>query len=272
MKVLIYNNVGRDSQGELYSKLAIELEKENIEYERLSDDNLFKNLTGDAVFCLGGDGTILHVNEFANRLSIPILGINTGKLGFLCEFERDCIVDAVKAFKSGNLIKDGRICARVLFNGKEYLALNEALVQRVFTHEPVCAVAAIEVTVNDSNVLKYRGDGVIVNTPTGTTGYALAAGASILAPNTDVFMITPLAAHCLFMQHSVVASSQSEYKVTVKNQCDAGLYVDGKFISVLSKGDSFIVTKHEKPTYFLRKEKYDFFGRLYNKLKEDFGN
>ncbi len=272
MNVLIYNNKGRDPNGELFNRLAAELKKENISYLHLTDDLLNSQLTADAIFCLGGDGTILHVNEFANRMAIPVIGINTGKLGFLCEFEKNCIKDAVECFKQGKLQKDERICESVIYNGKEYLALNETCVQRVFTEKESSTISTIDVCINGNSVSKFRGDGVIINTPTGTSGYSLSAGGAILVPGTDVFMVTPLAAHCLFMRHSVVGPSTSDFTVTVEKGGEVGLYVDGKFISKMNEGDSVKITKHKRPTIFLRNKQYDFFGRLYNKLKEDVGN
>ncbi len=272
MKVLIYNNKGRDPKGELFSILTAELKKVGIEYSPLTDEKLNDDICADAIFCLGGDGTILYVNEFANRMGIPIIGINTGRLGFLCEYEKENIADAVASFALQKLKKDQRICARISFKGKEYLALNEACVQRVFTETESSTISTLDVCVDGKSVAKFRGDGVIINTPTGTSGYSLSAGGAILAPDTDVFMITPLAAHCLFMHHSIVGSSKSDYSINVVKGGNVGLYVDGKFVSMIEEGESVKLIKHECPTVFLRDNEYDFFGRLYNKLKEDVGD
>lgn len=270
MKVLIYNNNGKDIGKTCFNKLINKLLKENIDYQILTDNDLNKDFIADVIFTLGGDGTLLYLNEFANRTRIPLIGINTGRLGFLSEFEKDDIEDAVDYLKSGQLYVDERLCAKVTHNGKSYVALNEACVQRLYFEGANSAISTLEVTTKDSRVLKAKGDGMIISTPTGTTAYSLSAGGPILTPHIDAFSITPIAAHSLG-QRSIVASTNCEYNVIFTRGYKMGLYVDGKYVSTLSVGDSFCISKYDSPTLFLRRKSYDFFVRFNKKLKENLG-
>jgi NAD+ kinase len=270
MKALIYNNNGKDVGKICFNKLIDKLTKENIEYVVLTDDDLNKDFVADVIFTLGGDGTLLYLNEFANKTRIPLIGINTGRLGFLSEFEKDDIEEAVDCFVSKKLYLEERLCAKVTHNNNSYIALNEACVQRLYFEGANSAISTLEVVTNGSRVLKAKGDGIIISTPTGTTAYSLSAGGPILTPNIDAFSITPIAAHSLG-QRSIVTSTGFDYSVTFTRGFKMGLYVDGKYIATLSVGDSFSITKYEKPTLFLRRKSYDFFVRFHKKLKENFG-
>ena len=261
MKVLIYENKGKDINSVWIKKLTDKLSVENIEYQTISKEDLDKNLVADVLISLGGDGTILLLNTFANRQNIPIVGINMGKLGFLTEFEPCDIETAIDLLKSKQLLKDERMCAKVEYNGKSYIALNEAYVQRIFDPESDCYIARLEVYVDDCYVSGVTGDGVIINTPTGTTGYALSAGGSILAPSVNAFSITPISAHSLSWR-PIVGNSNSIYRVVVKKGSKVGLFVDGKYVATLSEGEEFTVEKYNTPTIFLRKKDFDFFKRF----------
>ena len=270
MKVLIYNNNGRDVGKTGLSRLVNKLNKEGVQYHILSDEELNDNFSADVVFTLGGDGTLLYLNEFSNRTRIPLIGINTGRLGFLSEFDKEDIENAVDLFIAGKLYLEERICAKVIHNGNSYIALNEACVQRLYFEGSNSVISTLEVVADGARVLKAKGDGIIISTATGTTAYSLSAGGPILTPNIDAFSITPIAAHSLG-QRSIVCSTKVSYDVTFIRGLKMGLYVDGKYIATLAEGDSFSISKHEEPTLFLRRDSYDFFSRFHKKLQENFG-
>ena len=106
MKVLVYYNKEKDAGGVCKCKLIEALVKHGVEYLILEDDMLKNKMTADALFAIGGDGTILFLAEFANKNSIPIIGINAGNLGFLCEFEKSEVEMAIIDLKNGEYISN----------------------------------------------------------------------------------------------------------------------------------------------------------------------
>lgn len=265
MKVLIYDNKAKDERGIWLHELTENLIEENIEYQVLKDEDLKEDFSADAIFVLGGDGTVLFINEFANRNNIPIIAINAGKLGFLSEFECYDIKQAVTLFKNGQLKKDVRNAMEVEFNGKKYCVLNEAFIQRIYIDGFGSIVTEASVEVDGQEICEVKGDGIIICTQTGSTAYSLSAGGSILAPGINAFSITPIAAHGLH-QRSIVCSSDAEYKINVTGKTYVGLFVDGMFIDKLELGQSFKIRKAKNQTVFLRKQDFDFFKRLKIKL------
>ncbi|MBE5749894.1 MAG: NAD(+)/NADH kinase [Clostridiales bacterium] len=270
MNALVYDNKGKDINAVWLKKLIKSLDEAEIPSRVIDDDDLSKDISADVLFVLGGDGTILCLNEFANRNNIPMIGINIGKLGFLSEFESSEIDKAVSLFKSGELKKDVRIAIDVFYDKITYCALNDVFVQRVYSEDVGCMITEVKVAVDDTDTCSYKGDGVILCTPTGATAYSLSAGGSILAPKVEAFSVTPIAVHD-FNQRPIVYSSDSTFKFKITGDVPVGLFADGHFIANLKKGDTFIVKKALKPTVFLRKQDFNFFKRLNHKFRSQRG-
>ena len=211
---------------------------------------------------------MLFLNDFSNKTGIPLLGINTGNLGFLSEFERDKIEDAVDMLKEGRLILDKRTCVLITYNGKEYIALNEAYVHREYTIGNTPSASNVKIKNDNSIICKVRGDGLIVSTPTGATAYSLSAGGPIVSPDTDVILIVSIANHS-FNQRPIVCGADVNLSVEIDNGADVGLFIDGAYIETLKSGDTFTIKKYETQTLFLRKPNFDFFNRLNYKMEQD---
>ena len=270
MKVLVYYNKEKDAGGVCKSKLIEGLIKHGIDYVILEDDMLKKPITADALFAIGGDGTILYLAEFANKNSIPIIGINAGKLGFLCEFEKSELETAIMGLKNGDLIKDYRTMLSVTYNDNVYYALNEVYIQRTYDKSVGNTVAEIQIEIDDSLVSKYSGDGTIISSPTGSTAYSFSLGAPILSPYADVFTMTPIAAHT-FNQRPIVYSDDSVCCIRVSGKAQVAVFVDGKFVEDLKQNDCIKVGKVDKKVLFLRKKDYNFFKKLCYKLNRSAG-
>ena len=268
MNVLIYSNKSKDCDGEIIKSLLSELDLYNISHELISASDLNSKKQADAIFVLGGDGTLLLVNEFANKNNIPLIGINTGKLGFLSEFESYEISDAVKLFNNGELKEDKRIAIEVICDGKSYIGLNDVYVQRFFSEDIDSILAFITIKAEGSEIFSSKGDGIVISTPTGSTAYSLSAGGSILTPGVDAFILTPISAHSL-SQRPIVYKANAEFEVVVNSDVCVGVFVDGKCISKLSKGKKFIVKKADNSTVFFRKKDFNFFNRLRLKFNGD---
>ena len=265
MKVLVYVNKLKDKNSEILNGLLTCLNSRDIEYSVIDNNKDVIDVDYSAMFVIGGDGTILCTTELAVKNNIPIIGINAGKLGFLSEFEQNEIEDAVSLFIKGELRNDVRSILNVSFNGENFMALNDVVIQRIYNKDGAMTIS-LDVSIDNDKTDTIRGDGVIVATPTGSTAYSLSAGGAILAPGINAFSITPIAAHS-YSQRAVVYSSSSTCKIILNEGDSAGLFVDGKLVSKVSQGGEAIITKHEKNVVFLRKKDTSFFKRLAFKIK-----
>lgn len=265
MKILLYVNKDKDADGEWLKKTADFLKKENLDFSVLTDDELDGKTISDAIIVLGGDGTILFVNEFANKNGIPVIGINAGKLGFLTEFEKFETESAIKFLIKNKLVKDERTTIEIGVCGKTYNALNEVVIQRVFDNTRG-SVISVSVKIDGNEIETVTGDGVIICTPTGSTAYSLSAGGAILAPGTNAFSLTPIAAHSL-SHRPVIFSADNDTEASLTRGGKAGVFVDGKLVAYITDGETVSVRKAKRKTVFLRKVGSDFFKILTEKMK-----
>lgn len=265
MKLFLYVNKDKDADGKWLKKTADFLTKEGIDFSLLSDDDLSKTANADALVVFGGDGTILFVNEFANKNGIPLIGVNAGKLGFLTEFEKFETEFAIKSLKDNVLVKDFRTTIDVEICGKTYNALNDVVIQRVFDNTRG-GVVSVSIKIGGNDIETITGDGVIVCTPTGSTAYSLSAGGSILTPGTNAFSLTPIAAHSLSHRPVIFPADQPAYAMLARGG-KAGVFVDGGLVAYISDGEIVSIKKSERKTVFLRKSGSDFFKILSEKIK-----
>lgn len=153
----------------------------------------------DMLISIGGDGTILRAVAYIGRLEIPILGINTGRLGFLATVQQDEIDRVVRDVVAGNYHLSKRTLITATSSHKENhlpptnFALNEVTVSRMNT----TSMIQIETHLNGELLTSYWADGLIISTPTGSTGYSLSCGGPVISPETNAFVITPIAPHNL---------------------------------------------------------------------------
>lgn len=269
MKVLIYDNKEKDKGGVWLSNLISLLKEQDISYKVIEMKDLQKKESADALFVLGGDGTILLVADFASENDIPIIGINSGKLGFLTEFELYHAKEAIQLLVSSDFKFDKRTLMDIEFKGKKYCALNDVYLQR-FCYAGIGNMnVEIVVDIDGESANKFKGDGIIISTPTGSTAYSLSVGGPILTPQMKAFIIAPIAAHCI-NQKPVVFSSSSVCTVSVRGKSNAGLFIDGKFIDKIDIGDVVTIRENSKIVKFLRKKDFNFYNRLSQKLNNNF--
>ena len=266
MKVLLYFNPDKETNGEYFATVKRLLKKHGVDFDCAVYDAQPETFDYDAIFAVGGDGTLLRRTEIANVNALPIIGINCGKLGFLSEFEADEMENAVILFKNGELIKDERLTLKITYKDKTYYALNDAVVSRTYG-EDKRLVVSVGVKVGNCDLQTITGDGVIIATPTGSTAYSLSAGGAIIAPNAHAVCLTPVCAHS-FSAKPFVCSASEKFTFTHIGGAKAGLFSDGKLVGILEHGDSVEISEAERKTVFLRKKGYNFFARLNNKLQE----
>ena len=221
----------------------------------------------DMVIVLGGDGTLLSAARAVAPLQTPILGVNLGSLGFLTEVPLNDLYPTLRAVHAGEFEIDPRsmLHVQLVRNGAvltEYHGLNDA----ILTKSAIARLVDFDIYINNEFVSSYRGDGLIVAMPTGSTAYSLAAGGPILTPSTQAIAISPICPHALSHRPLVVVDTV-EIDVLVKNAPEeAYLSIDGQIGIPIEQGDKLICRKSPYTTQLLRLRK-TFFDVLRTKLK-----
>ena len=232
----------------------------------------------DCVIVLGGDGTLLQAAHDLAFREIPILGINLGTLGFLAETERSEIQKAVSQLLNEEYEIEKRMMLSVKRYGKESQKefLPDALNDLVITRSGFSRLIAVSVYINGELVNNYRGDGVIISTPTGSTGYNLSAGGPILSPSANMMAVTPICPHSLNAR-SIVVSDRDLVCVRVetskKTQTEEAIAtVDGNYSVNLKAEDQIVVSRSEHTTKLIRLNGRSFFSVLRMKIGGQYGN
>lgn len=185
------------------------------EFDTFKNDRLDKDI--DIAVSIGGDGTFLGTASKIGVRNIPIIGVNTGHLGFLADVSPQSIDESFEALCKGNYIVEERKTLGIKVNGKlsdfHPYALNEAAVLK---HD-ISSLIEIKTYVDDKFLTNYLADGLIVSTPTGSTGYSLSVGGPILVPQSGTFCISPVAPHSLSVR-PVVVRDDVEIRMEVRSR------------------------------------------------------
>lgn len=213
---------------------------------------------------IGGDGTILRaVSEALNNnleANAPILGINLGKIGFFSETGIEGFEKTLIAFKNGEyFIETESTLHCTVEGGGEYTCLNDFLIFK----NGFSSIAHIEAEVDGKGVGLVHGDGLIISSPAGSTGYSISAGGPVVAPNLDVIIVTPICPHSLTAR-PVVASFDSI--ITVQVHSDCFLSADGIQLQTIPAGTTLTITKSDKKVRFVRVEERNVFRLIREKL------
>ena len=229
-------------------------------------EELFK--VCDIAITVGGDGTIIHAAKYAAHFDKPLIGVNVGRLGFAADIEIDGISELTRIL-DGDYSVEERILfdVEVIKNGvsKNYLAVNDAVIAR----GQLSKIIDLQVTLDDEEIAKYRADGLLFSTPTGSTAYSLSAGGPIVAPQLDCILMTPVCPHSLFSR-SVIFEGNSVLTVSVKipSECCCVLTIDGeKNVDILAE-DTVKIRKSDLILKFVSINKRNFYRKLNEKLKE----
>jgi NAD+ kinase len=223
--------------------------------------------TVDAVFAMGGDGTVLFCAKLLNGADVPILGINLGSLGFLTGIGEDQLETALDALAAGHLRREVRTVAEVVVSHGEqesgkYRILNDAVLGfGNSTH-----IVTLDLAVNDDPIATFACDGIIVSTPTGSTGHSLSAGGPIIHPGAGVFGISVICPHTL-SNRPIILPKTSTIEITVQHAHKTLLLAaDGQDVAKLNEGDRIRITCSEQPVTFLHLPGYSYFSVLSRKL------
>ena len=214
---------------------------------------------------MGGDGTLLRGVQYAFRLDAALLGINLGRVGFLTETEPAEIEHSLEAVISGCYEIEKRSVLHVDAGEQHWHALNDVVLSRGGRPR----LTTINAWVDDELSGRYVADGVIVATPTGSTGYSLSAGGPIVSPGVDCMVITPICAHTLQHRPTVVHGGAGIILELLPGDMQtASLQVDGQSCMELSSGMRAVIRKDERPVRLIRLKRQQFFQLVRDKLTE----
>ncbi len=190
---------------------------------------------------LGGDGTLLQAAREGASFGIPVLGVNLGRLGFLCEIERDDVFGALeKVLRQDYIIQERLMLSAVVKRAGAvdltHLVLNDV----VFSRESTDSVITLQANLSGEPTISYPADGLIVATPTGSTAYSLSAGGPIVSPNVQAMILTPLAAHSLSAR-PVVVSDLEELEIILVSGLQCLVTFDGRQSVRIGSGETVII-------------------------------
>jgi len=215
-------NWTEDHKTEVYcsNKLSEHIETDEFSYLHIAEDDEAAIDAGDIIVALGGDGTMLYTARASKNTRKPIVGINTGRLGFMANTQQNRLKEALQYLKEGNYRLDKRYMMEARTNdGTTHHALNEFL----FSKKDSASMVLIEAQYNDQLVNRYWADGLIVASPTGSTAYNLSSFGPIVMPETDVLVLTPINPHTLTTRPLILPSNKP-LKMHVQKQRNEVLF------------------------------------------------
>ena len=276
---IIFTNTDKDPGYELSNKIVdylvahdakamIITEQVRESFQQKDANVLPKELLSDvdAAIVLGGDGTMLRAARDLGGSPTPLVGINLGTLGFLTEIEVSNVYQALDRLLIDDYFVEKRMMIEGAVNGDTYHALNDIVISRA----GFSRIIGLNIYVNDELLETYEAEGVIVATPTGSTGYNLSAGGPIISPKSKAIVVTPISPHSL-MAKSVVFDSTDEVRIEIvkkrKTQdTEAIVSFDGSDNAGLSAGDSVTAKMSSREITLIKMYDVNFYKILRDKI------
>ncbi len=233
----------------------------------LSADSDLRDLPADVAVVLGGDGTVLHTARRMEDRPIPVLGVNLGRLGFLADLTPGDFANRVgdladRRYTVENLMTIACVHTTAAGESREMRGLNDAVLRAA----PPFHLVEIGLSIDGESVMTYRGDGLIIASPVGSTAHSLSAGGPILPQSAHMFVVTPLCAHTL-TQRPLVDSAHKHYEITLLGDDPSSiLVVDGQVQAPLARGDRVSIRRGRTPFPMVRLPGHSFYRTLRDKL------
>jgi NAD+ kinase len=224
-------------------------------------------LPAEVALVLGGDGTVLHTARRMRDAPTPVLGVNLGRLGFLAELTPDELLGrlddlAARRYSVSELMTLSCTLEPKSGQARTFRGLNDVVLRAA----PTFHLLEIGLSIDGEDVMTYRGDGLIVATPVGSTAHSLSAGGPILPPEARMFVVTPLCAHTL-TQRPLVDADHKVYELTpLAERVATVLVVDGQVQVPVEAGDRIIIRAGETPLPMVRLPGHSFYRTLRDKL------
>ena len=271
---LIYANQMKDKEYQITGEVKRLLEEKGQQvtlFSELKSGEIPVHM--DAMLVLGGDGTVLQAVRETKTEPIPLIGINLGTLGFLAQIEPAGIEEALDRLIAGDYTREERMMlqGQALFadgSVREGFALNDI----VITRNGPLQMLKLNIYVNGRFLHQYQADGVIVTTPTGSTGYSLSAGGPLIAPGAKLLMLTPICPHTL-NQRSIIFSSEDVIEIEIPEGRDGQMQrvsasFDGVTSAYITTGERIRIRKSEQCAEFILMNQESFLDVLNRKMSE----
>ncbi len=285
MKVAIYGQSYQDNALEYVFELLEELNKVDAEiaveeefhqlFARTRPHSSFPTFTHtsglDASFDLfvsfGGDGTILRAVTFVGNLGIPIVGVNTGRLGFLSTYKKEEVRNMVQEFVTGayTVVERSLISIKSDLDIPEFGALNFALNEVTVSRKDTTSMITVETHLNDEYLTSYWADGLIVATPTGSTGYSLSCGGPVITPTAQSLVITPIAPHNLNARPLVI-SDDTIIRLKVSGREEQHMLSLDSRLASIKNGKEIVIKKADFTIKMIEYASESFLKTIRNKL------
>ncbi len=241
-------------------------ERTNLRLEISTAEELAASV--DLLVVLGGDGTMIAAARTLKEREIPVLGVNYGRLGYLAEFRTEEMTAALEAVFAGNFRAEARVMldAELVRDG-ERIAGGRVLNDVVISKSALARIVEIEAWYNKQFVARFRADGLIISTPTGSTAYNLSAGGPVIYPSMNAIVITPICPHTL-SNRPLVVPDDAEIELRLNGQIDeVALTLDGQIGFPLAIGDCVRVRKSRTHFNLVQPLNRNYFEVLRNKLR-----
>lgn len=275
---LVYTNLHKDTNLAVTKRIRSFLELKGQQVTVITDREDRKQEEGripedgDCMIVLGGDGTVLQAARETGELPVPIIGVNLGTLGYMTEIEPDFLEESLERLILGDYIQESRMMldGRASFSdgrSEDGWALNDIVISRRGSLQ----IIQFDIYVNGQFLNSYHADGMIVTTPTGSTGYNLSAGGPLVEPGARLMMLTPICPHSL-NQRSIILSPEDVVEIEIP-KCRKGgnqsveANFDGSHVIPLKTGDKIRVVRSEKVTEFIRLNQVSFLEILHRKMQ-----
>ncbi|HUD48370.1 MAG TPA: NAD(+)/NADH kinase [Candidatus Baltobacteraceae bacterium] len=220
----------------------------------------------DLLLVFGGDGTMLGAVRDIGGSEAPILGINVGRLGFLTAVSSRNLASALEKLWVNDFVVETRPLIEAIGLCSDRPIRMSAFNDIVISHGAISRLIELNVTVNNKPLTCYRGDGLIVSSPTGSTAYSLSAGGPIISPGADVFAITPICAHAL-SNRPVILSLSSVIRVELlSKKMETIVAADGQLQANLCAGDALTIRRSRRKVHLLHPGDTSFFETIRQKL------
>lgn len=271
-KIGIAINESKDNSDEILKMIKEKFEK-NFDLESILVFNSFEAKNQefhedlDLMIVLGGDGTLLNVaREIIDKTSVPLFGINIGNLGFLSSIDIEEIDEAIEKIKRKEYIIDSRMLLHSHIEVGEKVRIDNALNDIVVARGILSRMIKFQVYVDNKLYSTFKGDGLIIATPTGSTAYSFSAGGPLIYPNLDLITLTPICPHTGSM-NTIVLSGDSNISIIPEN-CHEEMYltIDGQKATKIKEGTPISIRRAKKHAKVLLFNDYDYFNVLRAKI------
>lgn len=279
MRIAVFPNVDKQNAGDVLDRIfrffaerdvQLILPMEEARFFGCAEAYGVENIEQEPVdmaLSLGGDGTLLGVCHRYGRREVPVCGINIGTLGFMADIELDELEDRLEKILVGSYYIEQRLLLAgfVRSQGRERF-LGHAINDVVVTKGGMARMLRLGLSINETHLMDYKADGIIVASPTGSTAYSLSAGGPIMNPTIQALLVTPICAHTFNMRPLVVNEHDVIHIHIAAVHQDILVTFDGQESFHLQPGDEVVVRKAQQSARIVKFEDQDYYQILRTKL------